>query len=115
MCVWCLVWNGVEGVTILIQNARMANKYSLKYCSMTEHRYSNLKQRDVYPFHMDAVKRVEPESNSVQSELVRSHDVTKPGRTRVKIPSRTLVKSRVRPGWKRVGSELKMADVVGRT
>ena len=63
---------------------------------------------------MDAVKRVEPESNSVQSELVRSHDVTKPSRTRVKIPSRTLVKSRVRPGYKRVGSELKMAELVGR-
>ena len=31
-----------------------------------------------YPFHMDTVMRVEPESNLVQSELVRSHDVTKP-------------------------------------
>ena len=64
---------------------------------------------------MDAVKRVKPESNSVQSELVRSHDVTKPSRTRVKILSRTLVKSRVRPGYKRVGSELKMVELVGRT
>ena len=35
-----------------------------------------------YPFYMDAVKRVEPESNSVQSELVRSHDVTKPSMER---------------------------------
>ena len=47
MCVWCLAWNGVEGV--LIQNARMANKYSLKYCSMTEHRYSNIKQTYFLP------------------------------------------------------------------
>ena len=72
---------------------------------------------NVHPFHMDAVERVEAKLNSVQtaSYLVCSHGVTKSSRTRVKFPSRTLVKSSVRPVYKRVGSELKIAELVGRT